>query len=64
MKIKNQTGPTVLESAPEKAANDDSFPNQTARENGPQFRKQAWSPKEVWRTRVKAPGDRGDSASR
>ncbi|HET9865590.1 MAG TPA: hypothetical protein VFP37_19290 [Steroidobacteraceae bacterium] len=64
MKIKNQTGHTVLESAPEKAANDDVFPNQAARETDTPARKPAWSPMEVWRTRVKAPPDRGNSVPR
>jgi len=63
MKTKNQTGQTMLESQ-EKAANDDSFPNQTTRENGAPVREQAWSPKEVWRTRVKPSLDHGDSVSR
>jgi hypothetical protein len=63
MKTKNQTGHTKLES-PEKAANDDSFPNQTARENSAPARQQAWSPKEVWRTRVKPSLDRSETLSR
>lgn len=62
MKTKNQTEPSLPEFAVTSAANEEGF-NTVAREN-PNTRKQAsWSPKEVWRTRVKAPeGSRGDSA--
>jgi hypothetical protein len=63
MKTKNQTGHTKLES-PEKAANDDSFPSPSARENAAPGRQLAWSPKEVWRTRVKPSPDRNENVSR
>ena len=63
MKTKNQTGQPLLESL-EKAANDDSFPPQPAHENGAAARQQAWSPKEVWRTRVKPSHHRGENLSR
>jgi hypothetical protein len=52
MKTKNQTGHTVLELAINKAANEDGFSSTTARD-ALAGRKQAWSPLEVWRTRVK-----------
>jgi len=56
MKTKNQTGHSLLELAITKAANDDGIsPPAAAREGQP--RKQGWNPKEVWRTRVKAPTD-------
>jgi hypothetical protein len=56
MKTKNQTEPSLLESAAAKAkaANEDGISPSTARENSAP-RKQAWSPAEVWRTRVKTP---------
>ncbi len=53
MKTKNQTGHSLLELAIEKAANDDAVSPAATREVA-QNRKQAWNPKEVWRTRVKA----------
>lgn len=52
MKTKNQTGHTVPELAISKAANEDGFSATSARESAT-VRKQAWSPLEVWRTRVK-----------
>jgi hypothetical protein len=55
MKTKNQTGHSLLELAIAKAANDDGISPPAAREG--QQRKQGWNPKEVWRTRVKAPTD-------
>ena len=53
MKTKNQTDDSLFELAVNKAANEDGFTPPTTREvvNG---RKQQWSPREVWRTRVKA----------
>jgi hypothetical protein len=54
MKTKNQTEHDLLELAVAKAANEDGF--SPPRETG--ARKQAWSPLEVWRTRVKSPSHR------
>jgi hypothetical protein len=53
MKTKNQTEHALLELAITKAANEEGFSPVTAREVS-SGRKQAWSPLEVWRTRVKA----------
>jgi hypothetical protein len=53
MKTKNQTEHALLELAAAKAANEDGFGS--GREANA-VRKQAWSPLEVWRTRVKTPG--------
>ena len=53
MKTKNQTEQNLLELAANSAANEDGFSPTTARESAPVARKQAWSPYEVWRTRVK-----------
>ena len=54
MKTKNQTEQNLLELAVAKAANEDGISQTSAREvTAP--RKQAWSPLEVWRTRVKTP---------
>ncbi|HEU4780738.1 MAG TPA: hypothetical protein VFS58_12725 [Steroidobacteraceae bacterium] len=53
MKAKNQTGQNLLELATT-AANEDGISPAT-RENAAPARKQAWSPLEVWRTRVKTP---------
>jgi hypothetical protein len=52
MKTKNQTEHDLLELAIAKAANEEGFgsPREAV-----SVRKQAWSPLEVWRTRVKAP---------
>ena len=50
MKTKNQTEQDLLELAITKAANEDGFGS--PRDTG-SVRKQAWSPLEVWRTRVK-----------
>jgi hypothetical protein len=63
MKTKNQTGHSLLELPVTKAANDDGISPAVTREASPNL-KQAWNPKEVWRTRVKAPADfsRGDSS--
>jgi hypothetical protein len=65
MKTKNQTEPTMLELAVTKAANEDGFtPPGTREDSQPDF-SQTWSPKEVWRTRVKktpAPFTRPETA--
>jgi hypothetical protein len=54
MKTKNQTEQNLLELAVNSAANEDGFSPATAREAAPAARKEtAWSPYEVWRTRVK-----------
>lgn len=55
MKTKNQTEQSLLELAVAKAANEDGMNPPATRENTQPDRKQPWSPKEVWRTRVKAP---------
>ena len=49
MKTKNQTEQSLLELAVTKAANEDGINPPVAQPD----RKQAWCPKEVWRTRVK-----------
>ena len=53
MKTKNQTEHHLLELAVANAANEDGI-SPAARDSGA-WRKQAWSPLEVWRTRVKTP---------
>ena len=53
MKTKNQTEQSLLELAITKAANEDGISPPGTRENTQTVRAQAWSPKEVWRTRVK-----------
>jgi hypothetical protein len=58
MKTKNQTEQSVLELATS-AANEDGISPAPVRENATPARKQAWSPLEVWRTRVKTPAPRG-----
>lgn len=55
MKTKNQTEQDMFELAVTKAANDDGVPAADLREEVAADRKQAWSPFEVWRTRVKTP---------
>ena len=55
MKTKNQTEQNLLELAVAKAANEDGISPASAREVAAPARKQAWSPLEVWRTRVKTP---------
>jgi hypothetical protein len=55
MKTKNQTEHRLLELATTSAANEDGISPDAARESSTGVRKQAWSPLEVWRTRVKAP---------
>jgi hypothetical protein len=54
MKTKNQTEQNLLELAVNSAANEDGISPAPAREQSSAPRKQAWSPYEVWRTRVKA----------
>jgi hypothetical protein len=63
MKTKNQTEQHVLELAAATAANEDGI-SPAARDNAAPGRTQAWSPLEVWRTRVKTPTatNRTDSA--
>jgi len=55
MKTKNQTEQNLLELAVAKAANEDGISPASTREVVAPARKQAWSPLEVWRTRVKTP---------
>jgi len=64
MKTKNQTEHHLLELAATAAANEDGISPATSREVSAPVRKQAWSPLEVWRTRVKdtAPRTRTESA--
>jgi hypothetical protein len=64
MKTKNQTEQNLLELAVTKAANEDGISPASAREIIAPVRKQAWSPLEVWRTRVKTPApiNRTDTA--
>jgi len=52
MKTKNQTEHDLLELAVATAANEDGI-SPPGRDNATPARKQAWSPLEVWRTRVK-----------
>jgi hypothetical protein len=54
MKTKNQTEHDLLELAVATAANEDGI-SPAARDVATPARKQAWSPMEVWRTRVKTP---------
>ena len=51
MKTKNQTEHSLLEMAIAKAANEDGITPAKSRDNAAPA--QAWSPLEVWRTRVK-----------
>ena len=64
MKTKNQTEQNLLELAVNSAANEDGISPSGSREGVTAPRKQAWSPLEVWRTRVKAPAqiNRTDTA--
>ena len=55
MKTKNQTEHRLLELATTNAANEDGISPAASRESSAAVRKQAWSPLEVWRTRVKVP---------
>jgi len=52
MKTKNQTEQAMLELAVTKAANEDGISPPGTRDV---TQPQAWSPKEVWLTRVRAP---------
>jgi len=54
MKTKNQTEQSLLELAANSAANEDGISPAPAREQNATPRRQAWSPYEVWRTRVKS----------
>jgi hypothetical protein len=57
MKTKNQTEHDLLELAVAKAANEDGISppsRDLSRDTATTGRMQAWSPLEVWRTRVKA----------
>ena len=54
MKTKNQTEHHLLELATTNAANEDGISQDVSRESSAAARKQAWSPLEVWRTRVKS----------
>ena len=53
MKTKNQAEQNLLDLAVNSAANEDGFSPAGVRDSAPVARKQAWSPYEVWRTRVK-----------
>jgi hypothetical protein len=53
MKTKNQTEHTLLELAVATAANEDGISPGKSRDAAEESRKPAWSPYEVWRTRVK-----------
>jgi hypothetical protein len=68
MKTKNHTEQGLLELADTSAANEDGLtpPTPAIRETNPSAtgRNLAWSPKEVWRTRVKAEHQRKDGAAR
>ena len=53
MKTKNQTEQSLLELAEKSAANEDGISPAVSRDVAAPAGKQAWSPYEVWRTRVK-----------
>jgi hypothetical protein len=53
MKTKNQTELSLLELAVTKAANEDGITPAAQRDGSHPDHNLAWSPKEVWRTRVK-----------
>jgi len=55
MKTKNQTEQPLLELATTTAANEDGISPAGSRVGPTAVRIQAWSPLEVWRTRVKVP---------
>jgi len=56
MKTKNQTEQDLLELAVTKAANDEAVMPRRADDSAAKRKQaQAWSPFEVWRTRVRAP---------
>ena len=62
MKTKNQTELALLELAVEKAANDETVsPKRVDDSAAKRKQAQAWSPFEVWRTRVRVPADRSKS---
>jgi len=63
MKTKNQTEQSLLELAVKSAANEDGISPASAREPSVPARKQAWSPYEVWRTRVKTTPQHSSSES-
>lgn len=58
MKTKNQTEQDLLELAVNSAANEDGFSPRDLRDAALDSRKHAWSPYEVWRTRMKTSSDR------
>jgi hypothetical protein len=60
MKTNNQTEQSMLELAANSAANEDGFSPRDARDATLDTGKHAWSPYEVWRTRMKA-AERGPS---
>ena len=53
MKTKNQSGQELFDLNATNAANEDGISPTVAREVAAPVGKQAWSPYEVWRTRVK-----------
>ncbi|MEJ0085853.1 MAG: hypothetical protein WDO72_09230 [Pseudomonadota bacterium] len=53
MKTKNQSEQDLLDLGNSNAANEDGISPAVQREIATPVRKQAWSPYEVWRTRVK-----------
>jgi len=55
MKTKNQTEHPLLELALTSAANEDGISQAGTRDDTATVRMPAWSPLEVWRTRVKVP---------
>jgi hypothetical protein len=52
MKTKNQTEPATVQIAALEAANEDGI-SSSIEETSPLASPQTWSPREVWRTRVK-----------
>jgi hypothetical protein len=54
MKTKNQSEQNLLDLGNANAANEDGISPPASRDVAAPARKQAWSPYEVWRTRVKA----------
>ena len=54
MKTKNQSEQNLLDLGGSNAANEDGISPSAPRDVAAPARKQAWSPYEVWRTRVKA----------
>ena len=53
MKTKNQSEQNLLDLGTNKAANEDGLSPAVSRDGATPVAKQAWSPYEVWRTRVK-----------